>query len=389
MRAFFTVLVIFAAAVGLALAAHFNPGNVVVFFPPYRIDLSLNLFLLLAVVAFVFLYGLITLARRTLGLPQRVAEYRRRQRELRANRALRHAFVAYVEGRFGHAEKLAQQASDWPDNVGLAALIGARAAHGMSEYARRDEWLRSIADNEAYKAARLMTEADCLVDQREVRRALEAVQQLHGAGARHIQSLRLALKAHRYAGDWPEVLRLVRILAKRDALHPIAARQIKTQAYEALLSRRTDAHALGALWQEVPPAERIIPEIALVGARAFNAAGLGYQARLIVESALSAQWDQRLLLEYLQCIDDANVVQIERVERWVTEHPDDLTLRYVLGVLCARAKLWGKAQQHLADVAAHGEPQLVRQAQRELGLVFEAIGDPEKAAAQFRAAALV
>jgi len=388
MRAFFTVLVLFAAAVGLALAAHFNPGNVVVFFPPYRIDLSLNLFLLLAVVAFVFLYGLITLARRTLGLPQRVADYRRRQRELRANRALRQAFLAYVEGRFGHAEKLAQQGREWPDNAGLAALIGARAAHGMSEYARRDEWLRSIADSEPYKAARLMTEADCLIDQREVRRALEAVQQLHGAGARHIQSLRLALKAHRYARDWPEVLRLVRILAKRDALHPIAARQIKTQAYESLLSARTDAHALGVFWQEVPPAERIIPEIALVGARAFNRAALGYQARLIIESALSAQWDQRLLLEYLQCGDEANVVQIERAERWVKEHPDDLTLRFVLGVLCARAKLWGKAQQYLADVVNNGEPALVREARRELGLVFEAIGDPERAAAQFKAAAL-
>ena len=388
MRAFFIAIIIFAAAVGLALAMHFNPGNVVVFFPPYRVDLSLNLFLLLAVVAFVFLYGLVRLAFRTMELPQRVADYRRRQREVRATRALRGALQAFLEGRFGHAEKLAQQAREWPDNVGLASLIGARSAHRMSEYARRDEWFAGVANDESLKAARLMTEADCLIDQREVGRALEVVRQLHAAGARHIQSLRLALRAHRYAGDWAEVLRLVRVLGKRDAVHPVAAREIKTQAYAALLAERADAHALGLFWQEVPSADRLVPEIALVGARAFNRAGLAFQARLILEAALSANWDERLLREYVHCTEPNPVVQIERAERWLRDHPTDLTLHYVLGVLCARAQLWGKARQHLADALASPDTDLVRATRRELALVFEAIGQTDEAASHFRAAAL-
>ena len=388
MRAFFTGLLIFAAAVGLALAARFNPGNVVVFFPPWRIDLSLNLFLLLAVVAFLFLYGIVRLARNTVQMPQRVAEYRRRQRAVRAVRGLRGALQAYFEGRYGHAEKQAQLAQDWPDTAGLAALIAARSAHRMTEYIRRDDWLQRAATDDNLKAARLMTEAECLVDARQVSRALVVVRQLHGAGARHIQSLRLALKAHRYAGDWLEVLRLVRMLGKRDAVHPVAARRIKTQAYEALLSGRADAHALGAVWQDVPSTDRLVPDVALVGARAFNRSGLGYQARLIIEAALGAEWDPRLVMEYGLCIEPSSLPQIERAERWLIGHPDEAALFYTLGVLCAREKLWGKAQRHLNDALAMGDDALVRAARRELALVCESIGETEKAAALFRAAAL-
>lgn len=388
MRAFFTGLLIFAAAVGLALAARFNPGNVVVLFPPWRVDLSLNLFLILAVLAFILLYGMLRLARKTVQLPQRVAEYRRRQREARANKALRGALQAHFEGRYGHAEKQAELAREWPDTAGLAALIAARSAHRMTEYARRDEWLRASEPFENLKAARLMTEAECLVDARDSNRALTVVAQLHGAGARHIQSLRLALKAHQYVGDWAEVLRLLRSLNKRDALHPVAARQIMTQAYKALLEGRTDVHALGAFWQDVPASDRRVPEVALVGAQAFNRANLGYQARIIIEGALAHQWDSRLVMEYARCIEKPGLPQIERAERWLREHPGDAALHFALGVLCAREELWGKAQRYLADAVTSDDPDLSKAARRELALVYESIGNHEQAAIHFRAAAL-
>ena len=46
MRFFLWILTLFATAIGVAVLARFNPGNVVLFYPPYRIDVSLNFFLL-------------------------------------------------------------------------------------------------------------------------------------------------------------------------------------------------------------------------------------------------------------------------------------------------------------------------------------------------------
>ena len=407
MRFFLIGLVVFAAAVGLALTLSTDPGNVVVFYPPYRIDLSLNLFLLIEIVAFVVVYALIRLAKKTVQMPQRVALYRQRQSEKRASRALRSALQAHFEGRYGHAEREAESAQELPETAGLAALIAARSAHRMREYGRRDEWLRRAEADSGLRAAKLMTEVECLVDARDGTRTLGVVEQLHAAGARHIQSLRLALKAHQYAGDWEAVLRLLRTLNKRDALHPAAARQLKTVAWRALFAARgDDPHALIGLWQSVPGGDKRLADVALVAAQAFNAAGLGYQARLVIENAIASEWDPRLAEEYAKSggprtkpgagmarntgaspSDDPHF-QIERAERWVGAHPQDASANYALGALCAREGLWGKAQTALRNaLAATSEPRLSSVIHVELGQLFEAIGQPDQSREHFRAAA--
>ena len=68
-----------------------------------------------------------------LAMPAKVAAYRQRKRERDGNKGLRDALKALFEGRFGHAEKAAARAAELPENAGLAALIGARAAHRMRQ----------------------------------------------------------------------------------------------------------------------------------------------------------------------------------------------------------------------------------------------------------------
>lgn len=408
MRFFLIGVVVFAGAVGLALMLSADPGNVVVFYPPYRVDLSLNLFLLIEIGLFLVVYALIRIAKKTVQMPQRVALYRQRQSEKRASRALRGALQAHFEGRYGHAEREAEEAQELPETAGLAALVAARSAHRMREYGRRDEWLRRAESDSGLRAAKLMTEAECLVDAREGSRALVVVQQLHAAGARHIQSLRLALKAHQYAGDWDAVLRLLRTLNKRDALHPAAARQIKTLAYRALFAARgNDTHALLALWQTVPNADKRIADVALVAAQAFNAARLGYQARVVIENALIVEWNGRLAEEYARsgdetvaalfargadaqgASDDDARPQIERAERWTREHSAEPSAFYVLGALCAREQLWGKARNALQQALdLSPDARLATAIHFEFGKLFERIDDREQSREHFRAAAL-
>jgi HemY protein len=389
-RPFLSFIVLALIAVAAAISVRFDPGNVVLFYPPYRIDLSLNLFAILAIVLFFLIYSLVRVARKTMQMPQRVAEYRERQAERRGHRALRQAMQAYFEGRFGQAERQAQGAQEWPETAALASLVAARAAHRMTEYGRRDEWLRRADVTESMRAARLMTEAECLVDARDSTRALDAVTRLQAGGARHIQALRLALRANQYAGEWDEVLRILRILDKRDAIHPIAAREIKILAYRALLAaRQTDRYALIAFWQDVPASDRPIPEVALSAARAFNNAELGYQARLVIEGALAAEWDSRLIDAYAVCVEERATAQIDRAERWRVDHPRDAHLNYVLGVLCARERLWGKARHYFEEALSDtNESHLIAQIHLGMAEISDAIGETESAAEQYRLAAL-
>lgn len=394
MRILLSLVILFAAAIGLAVGARFNPGNVVFFYPPYRIDLSLNFFIVLAVLLFAVLFTMLNAIRSTQQMPRRVAAYRREKREREGNRAMREALKALFEGRFGHAEKAAIRAAENRDNAGLSALIAARAAHRMGQPERRDMWLAKAQDDAALKTARLMTTIELAVDGRQPESALESISELNASGTRHIHALRLALKANQRAKNWPEVLRLVRLLDKRNALHPALSHRLRELAYEDLLSNPAhDDEAVRRLWAGVPGEDRVRPFVAVRAADAFNARGLHDEARMVVEKALAAEWDERLVRAYGNSAaaegSPALLVQIERCEEWARERPTDPELALTLGSLCLRQKLWGKAQRHLEQALSDAsDAATVREAHLKLAQLHEALNQPEEAAAHYRQCAL-
>ena len=394
MRFFLWLLILFASAIGLAVAMRFDPGNVVLFYPPYRVDLSLNFFLLLTALSFLTLYVVLNAIRTTREMPGRVAAYRKGKRDREGNRALREALKALFEGRFGHAETAARRAAESPDNAGLAALIGARAAHRMRQSDRRDAWLATVMDDNTLKTARLMTAIELLVDEHRPELALQAVEELNASGTRHIHALRLALKANQRARNWSEVLRLVRLLDKHNALHPALSQRLRELAYEDLLCNPShDAESIRRVWGTIPTPYRQQSFVAVRAADAFNARGLHDDASAMVEQALAAEWDDRLVRAYRASAAPAGspalLAQIERCEEWTKQRPTDPELALTLGALCLRQKLWGKAQRHLEQALSDAtESDTVREAHLKLAQLHEALDNPEKAAAHYRQCAL-
>lgn len=394
MRVFLSLVILFAAAIGLAVGARFNPGNVVFFYPPYRIDLSLNLFIVFTVLVFVILYAILNAVHTAQQMPQRVAAYRREKREREGNRALRDALKALFEGRFGQAEKAAARAAESPENAGLAALIAARAANRMSQTERRNTWLAKVQEDQSLKTARLMTAIELSVDGHQLESALEAVNELNSSGTRHIHALRLALEANQRAKNWPEVLRLVRLLDKRNALHPALSRRLRELAYDDLLSGQAhDAESIRRVWAGIPSEEQVHPFVALRAAKAFNTNSLHDEARIVVEKALAANWDERLVRTYGDSASaegtPALLAQIERCEEWAQARPTDPELALTLGTLCLRQKLWGKAQRHLEQALSDATAaETVRDAHLKLAQLHEALNQPEQAASHYRQCAL-
>ncbi len=394
MRLFLWLLALMAAAIGIAVTARFNPGNVVLFYPPYRIDLSLNFFVLAQVTLFAVLYFLLRALRATVRMPAEVAAYRRRKRERDGNKGLREALKALFEGRFGHAEKAALRAAELEENAGLAALIGARAAHRMRQSERRDSWLARVEGDATLKTARLMTVTELLVDDHQPEAALAAVRELNASGTRHIHALQWSLKAEQQAKNWPEVLRLVRSLDKHRALHPALSSRLRELAYEHLLSDRThDAESLMRVWSTVPTSDRVKPYIACRAATALNARGLHDEARLVCEESLAADWDDRVVRVYREAAapsgTPALLLQIEHCEQWLKQRPLDAELALTLGSLCLKQKLWGKAQRHLEQALSDAsDPRMVRDAHLKLAQMHDALQQTEQAAAHYRQCAL-
>jgi len=145
MRILLWLLALFALAVGVSMAFGYNEGYVLVVLPPWRVELSLNLFVVLAVGGFLLGHFLLRVVSHTLRLPQAVRAFRERKRRERAARALREAVQQLFEGRYGHALKNAAVSHAAGEAPALSALVAARAAHFLRDE-RRDE-ARALIDH--------------------------------------------------------------------------------------------------------------------------------------------------------------------------------------------------------------------------------------------------
>lgn len=388
-------MTLFAAAIGLAVLARFNPGNVVLFYPPYRVDLSLNFFLFLLTSGFALLFFLINTIRSTLDMPSRVSLYRLEKRQRESGRALLEALKAYLEGRYGQAEKSAARATQLPENEGLAALLAARSAHRLQQAGRRDAWLLQSQKDPALRNARLMTTIELLAEEsRDSDGALLALEELNASGIRHIQALRLALRVNQHKRNWQEVLRLVRLLDKRQALHPALSQRLRDLSYEALLPTAAhDVDTLKNFWAKVPASDRTSPATAVVAASAYMSIGFQQDAASIIEKALAVNWDSRLLKAYRLCAAPEGsatlLAQIEFCENCLRAHPNDAELSLTLGAFCLRQKLWGKAQRHLDHALSDAsERSTIQESHLRLGQLHEALNQPEVAANHYRQCAI-
>jgi HemY protein len=354
--------------------------------PPKRADMSMTFLILVALVALWLSFWLGRVIQRLLAFPERVRIYRERRTELGAHRALYEALRALLEGRFVRAERAAQDAQKASEVAGMAALIGARAAHRLQAYERRDNWLEQAESDRDLATARRVVSAELWAEQREPTRALRAIDALQSSGARHLHAMRIALSAHVQAGHWRDVMRTVRALEKRRALNAEAAARVRRIAVRGLLADASDdPDHLVQTWEAVDSSDRLVPEIALDAARRLNFAGRGSEAAAALQAVLERKWDERLLPEYARCEEPGSRSMIERAESWLKEHPRSQPLLQCLARICLREKLWGKARAYLEECQRLGEDAQTSLALAELA---EAMGDGEGAARHYRKAAL-
>jgi HemY protein len=362
--------------------------------PPWRAEVSLNLFVLLCVCGFFLVYLLARAVSHTLSLPRAVAEFRRRRQQDQSSRSLRDTWRQLQEGRYGHALRCAEKVPQGDPSAGLLALAGWRAAHAMRDAARAAEWsarLRQL-DDKGLEAARLMTEAEFAIEDRrfeDARRALHAFAEREG---RHIAALRLSLRAEQGVGNWREVARLVRQLEKHQALTPEQAAPIRSRALrEALRDLRDDPAGLMRYWRQLDEIDRAQPSLALETARALMAAGDCLEAQRVIEDALDEQWDGALVLAYGDCGKPGEPAgdvlgRIAQAEKWLQRLPRDGDLLFTLGRLCRQQQLWGKARSYLEAALAIAPSHA---AHVELAQLLEQLEESALAARHFRAAALL
>lgn len=414
MRAALWLLALFGIAVAVALFAGSNQGTITVFWPPYRIDLSLNLVLLLLFGTFVFIHASLRALSALFDLPRQAQRWRLQQRERGMHAALLDAMSHLLAGRFIRARKSAEAALSQEHALAgagerlpvagqlraLAHVLAAESAQALQDRPAREEHLKqALAESQGRgqetHEGTLMRAARWSLEDRDPDAAMAWLRELPSGAARRTIALRMKLKAARLGRQTGEALDTARLLAKHRAFSPSAALSIVRGLAIDLLNAAHDPAQLQREWATLEPAERQMPELAIHAAQRLVA--LRGDAHLARDWLLPA-WEQqselsdhlkvklvRALEDTLESIDGGWLARIETAQR---ANPRDATLQYLAGMACLRRQLWGKAQQLLTQAAlALQDAELHRNACRALALLAEERGDANAAAHAWKEAA--
>jgi len=352
MRTWFWTLLLLVVAVALAVVLREHGGNVILVLPPWRVQVSTTLAVLLLIGLFAALYLGLRLFAWLLAIPERMRAWRGRRAQRRDHDLLERGWVELLQGRYAQAETdltrlLAQ--TKVPDRKVLAALSAARAAQGLGKYRRRDVLLDQARDylsaQSNLRQAVAVAGAEMLLEQGQ---PAEALRKLAGQNENHCPPhvARLLLRAHDELGHCAQVLTLTRNLVRRGLIERHEAAKLIDPAGAQLL-RQAQGDAWRAIWKDLKADERTLPQIALAGAAACEAQGKSDEAARILEAAIAVNLAPELLVAYARC-DASQVPQrLEKAEIWRKKYPDDPDLLSLLGELCLVGQIWGAAERYL------------------------------------------
>ncbi len=414
MRSIVWLLLLAIVAVVAATLLGSNENLVTLYWAPWRVDLSFNLFMVGVVVLCLVLNALIQVVGGLIDLPQRAREWRVSRRDRIAQSALREALAQYFGGRYARAQKAAQRAvaiqADTPELrqdgefTVLGHLLAAGSLHRLQDRTRRDEQLqrafdlarRSLGARPAEEGARLLA-AEWALEDRDAARTLELLAELPPGVARRTQALRLKLQATRLARQPLEALRTARLLAKHQGFSPAAAQGLmRALAVEALDAAR-DAEQVQGVWREFDAADRRDVVVVSHAARRLVALNAPEEARLwlrpLWERVASLPREERdvLALALAQASHGIGPEWLPRLESALQQGPREAAMAYAVGCALAARELWGKAQQ-LLEQAAQDEA-LQTDARRDawlrLATMAERDRDEGRSARCYREAALL
>ncbi|MDR7306401.1 HemY protein [Rhodoferax saidenbachensis] len=416
-------MALFGTAVAAALFAGNNQGTVTLYWPPYRVDVSLNLVLLVLALAFVTLHLALRALSGLFSIPLQAKRWRLLQKERAIHTALLDAALHLVAGRFVRARKAAElvvtleesvRAGD--ENVVQAArlrtlshLLAAESAHALQDRTVRDQHFQLALEHTHLRAAQdardgvHMRAARWAFDDRDPGAAMQWLDQLPQGTARRTIALRLRFKVARQAGKARMALDASRLLTKHRAFSEVAGAGIARGLVLEMIRSAHDPAQLQREWDHLDPAEQRIPEVALEAAeRCLALGGDVAVSRLWVHplwQAMSQRLDAlspALRLRLIRVLEKGFAVAagapdaawLARIESLQLSNPADPVLQYLAGVMCARLELWGKAQQLLRQsLSMLKDKELKRDAWRALAELAEQRQDTAAAAQAYKEAA--
>ncbi|MBE0473349.1 heme biosynthesis HemY N-terminal domain-containing protein [Rhodoferax sp.] len=422
MRVALWFLGLFGVAVLLALFVSSNAGTITVFWPPHRVDLSLNMVVVLLGLLFLLLHLALRALAALFALPGQAHSWRARHQEQAMHATLLDAMSHFVAGRFLRARKSALEVLSREAAVGhygeagsaaarlrvMASLMAAESSQALQDKTARDAHFQQALAQSASLGATGIREGLLLravrwsLRDRDAAAAQDWFAQLPQGVARRTLALRLRLKLARLTGQSGLALDTARLLVKHRAFSEDSGLGlVRALALENIQTTR-DTEQLQRIWHKLESAEQTMPEVAcLAAARCLQLGGdqatalawlLPVWARMAKTPNALSQSQKIALVRVLEAAfaGAVDTVWLARIEQAQMAQPGDAVLQYLAGVACLQLELWGKAQQLISQALPRlHDNRLAASAWLMLADLAQRQGDSARAAQAWQKAAQV
>lgn len=385
MRLVLAVIVSLLIAIIATLAALKDPGYVLIARSPWSAEMSLPVFIVLVLAGSAAFYLVVYLVVRLIRMPHDVARWRSQRNVRQSREALYQGLIKLAEGNWVEAEAQLLASMRGAEKPLISYLGAACVNQGQGNLEKRDEYLaaaqRSSPENHLAVG---VTQANLQYVAHQSERALATLSELRQIAPNHKHVLKLLAQLYLELRDWTNLAELIPQLRQNNAMTAREIDALEGRTHRELLMLTLPSGSLEPLhkaWNAVPKALRRDPGLIAIYARHLIRQNDMHGAEALLRPAIEAEWDDTLVELYGLARTDHPTEQLETAEAWLALYPENAKLLLTLGRLAINCGQDQKATGYLEKcLSLHGP----LDAYRELGALFERLGERDRALACYR-----
>lgn len=379
-----TFLIVLVIAVWFGLAVVNHPGYLLIVSQPWMMQMPLWFACLGAFVFLSLFYLIIDSVDRVGFWWFRIKNWLYIRREQQSYSKTQQGLVLLIEGRWKKAERILLAGVNQSPEPLINYLGAARAAQENQAFDRRDAYIKKaqqIAPNANLAIG--LTQAELEIERHQYEHAIGTLTHLQQLAPKHPRVLKLLEIVYVRLADWQNLEKLLPYFRKAKLISREEGQAFEKNLYCEMLrsSQQRNPEELRKIWDSIP---RVLKKQADV-ISAYVQQLTRFSETKEIEELIRTAMKQDYRPELVQIYGDFSFNNVNRqlviVGAWLKMYGPQQALLVLLGKLCVKAQLWGKAKDYFQKCLAIGPH---AEASLEYGKLLESLGETEAAMQAYR-----
>ena len=298
----------------------------------------------------------------------------------RSRKSFAKGLLALSEGRWKVAEKLLVTSTKNSPTPELGYMAAARAAVAQHKLEQAFDYLDAAESSTDNPLTVDLTRCELWVKIGEFQKAVQLLNRILKSYPNNPRALHILSQAASGSQQWQLLREIMPKVAKLEVLPVEETNRITRNAILQQLQNAEHENDLQLTWDSLSKEQKSDLQFIQLYAKSGLRLGMHQQIAKLIENSLHKDWSDELLQVWSELDLDTHS-KIKTAEKWLKKSPDNALLLRILGELCLKNQLWGKAQEYLnksLDIDAD------KQTFKLMARYFDLVGEPDNALEAYR-----